>query len=276
MDGVADAEVTTVRGFRALSGLGRSPGVHLSSSRRWGQWVRGACRSCTFFLLTVCTLADSARCFSGHMANDNPVHSFFVVTVDTWAGVVLCGAGGYYAFEVNTFSHTQYFHFCRSARKESDPADFFQTLALLHRTIFYLFLLYVNFTVQSSTLYVVDLSPPIRQGLGSLALLQRKKNATPFLHFRDAGQDDVDTEPERRKHSSLTTLWRKKNLSSSTLEICAHPDPEQSHSKYNLLSKGAARSFATVPHNPCLRDIAFPSAIDCTGKHYCESGWVFL
>ena len=171
---------------------------------------------------------------------------------------------------------TQYFHFCRSARKESDPADFFQTLALLHRTIFYLFLLYVNFTVQSSTLYVVDLSPPIRQGLGSLALLQKKKNATPFLHFRDAGQDDVDTEPERRKHSSLTTLWRKKKLSSSTLEICAHPDPEQSHSKYNLLSKGAARSFATVPHNPCLRDIAFPSAIDCTGKHYCESGWVFL
>ena len=39
------------------------------------------------FLLMVCTLADSARCFSGHMANDNPVHSFFVVTVDTWAGV---------------------------------------------------------------------------------------------------------------------------------------------------------------------------------------------
>ena len=49
MDGVADAEVTTVRGFRALSGLGRSPGVDLSNSRRWGQWVRGACRSCTFF-----------------------------------------------------------------------------------------------------------------------------------------------------------------------------------------------------------------------------------
>ena len=40
------------------------------------------------------------------MANDNPVYSFFVVTVDTWAGVVLCGAGGYYAFEVNTFSHS--------------------------------------------------------------------------------------------------------------------------------------------------------------------------
>ena len=59
-------------------------------------------------------------------------------------------------------------------RKGSDPADFFQTLALLHRTFFYLFLLYVNFTVQSSTLYVVDLSPPIRQGLGSLALLQKK------------------------------------------------------------------------------------------------------
>ena len=57
------------------------------------------------FLLMVCTLADSARCFSGHMANDNPVHSNFVVTVDTWAGVVPCGAGGYYAFEVNTFSH---------------------------------------------------------------------------------------------------------------------------------------------------------------------------
>ena len=57
------------------------------------------------FLLMVCTLADSARCFSGHMANDNPVQSFFVVTVDTWAGVVPCGAGGYYAFEVNTFSH---------------------------------------------------------------------------------------------------------------------------------------------------------------------------
>jgi len=74
---------------------------------------------------------------------------------------------------------TQYFHFCRSARKESDPADFFQTLALLHRTIFYLFLLYVNFTVQSSTLYVVDLSPPIRQGLGSLALLQKKKTRLP-------------------------------------------------------------------------------------------------
>ena len=36
VDGVEDAEVTTVRGFRALSGLGRSPGVHLSSSRRWG------------------------------------------------------------------------------------------------------------------------------------------------------------------------------------------------------------------------------------------------
>lgn len=74
---------------------------------------------------------------------------------------------------------TQYFHFCRSARKESDPADFFRTLALLHRTIFYLFLLYVNFTVQSSTLYVVDLSPPIRQGLGSLALLQKKKTRLP-------------------------------------------------------------------------------------------------
>ena len=39
------------------------------------------------------------------MANDNPVHSNFVVTVDTWAGVVPCGAGGYYAFEVNTFAH---------------------------------------------------------------------------------------------------------------------------------------------------------------------------
>ena len=50
MDGVADAEVTTVRGFRALSGFKRSPGVDLSSSRRWGQWVRGACRSCTFFV----------------------------------------------------------------------------------------------------------------------------------------------------------------------------------------------------------------------------------
>ena len=143
MDGVADAEVTTVRGFRALSGLGRSPGVHLSSSRRWGQWVRGACRSCTFCLLTVCTLADSARCFSGHMANDNPVQSFFVVTVDTWAGVVLCSAGGYYAFEVNIFSHSIFIIiiFCcyRMTRKGSDPADFFQTLALLHRTFFYLF-----------------------------------------------------------------------------------------------------------------------------------------
>ena len=60
-------------------------------------------------------------------------------------------------------------------RKGSDPADFFQTLALLHRTLLYLFLLYVNFTVQSSTLYVVALFPPIRQGLGSLALLQKKK-----------------------------------------------------------------------------------------------------
>ena len=53
MDGVADAEVTTVRGFRALSGLGRSPGVYLSSSRRWGQWVRGACRSCTRYIFFV-------------------------------------------------------------------------------------------------------------------------------------------------------------------------------------------------------------------------------
>ena len=89
-------------------------------------------------MLMVCTLADSARCFSGHMANDNPVHSFFVVTVDTWAGVVLCGAGGYYAFEVNTFSHS----------KGSDPADFFQTLALLHRTFFIYF--YYTLTLQSS------------------------------------------------------------------------------------------------------------------------------
>ena len=187
---------------------------------------------------------------------------------------VLCGAGGYYAFEVNTFSHS-IFIFAEVLGKSLTRPIFFKRL---HSFIapFYLCLLYVNFTVQSSTLYVVDLSPPICQGLGSLALLQKKKNATPFLHFRDAGQDDVDTEPERRKHSSLTTLWRIFFLSSSTLEICAHPDPEQSHSKYNLLSKGAARSFATVPHNPCLRDIAFPSAIDCTGKHYCESGWVFL
>ena len=45
------------------------------------------------------------------MANDNPVHSFFVVTVDTWAGVVLCGAGGYYGFEVNTFSHSIFIYF---------------------------------------------------------------------------------------------------------------------------------------------------------------------
>lgn len=163
-------------------------------------------------MLMVCTLADSARCFSGHMANDNPVHSFFVVTVDTWAGVCCAVPADNTHFRGQYFFTQQYFHFCRSARKESDPADFFQTLALLHRTIFYLFLLYVNFTVQSSTLYVVDLSPPIRQGLGSLALLQKKKNATPFLHFRDAGQDDVDTEPERRKHSSLTTLWRKKKI----------------------------------------------------------------
>ena len=96
------------------------------------------------------------------MANDNPVHSFFVVTVDTWAGVVLCGAGGYYAFEVNTFSHS----------KGSDPADFFQTLALLHRTFFIYFYYTLTLQTQSSTLYVVDLSPPIRQGLGSLALLK--------------------------------------------------------------------------------------------------------
>lgn len=43
---------------------------------------------------------------------------------------------------------TQYFHFCRSARKESDPADFFQTLALLHRTFFIYF--YYTLTLQSS------------------------------------------------------------------------------------------------------------------------------
>ena len=176
------------------------------------------------------------------------------------------------------YFHTSIFIFAEVPGKSLTRPIFFKRLHSFIAPIFIYFYyqVYVNFTVQSSTLYVVDLSPPIRQGLGSLALLQKKKNATPFLHFRDAGQDDVDTEPERRKHSSLTTLWRKKNFSSSTLEICAHPDPEQSHSKYNLLSKGAARSFATVPHNPCLRDIAFPSAIDCTGKHYCESGWVFL
>ena len=50
MDGVADAEVTTVRGFRALSGLGRSPGVDLSSSPRWGQWVRGVQELYIFFV----------------------------------------------------------------------------------------------------------------------------------------------------------------------------------------------------------------------------------
>ena len=149
----------------------------------------------------VCTLADSARCFSGHMANDNPVHSFFVVTVDTWAGVVLCGAGGYYAFEVNTFSHS----------KGSDPADFFQTLALLHRTFFIYF--YYTLTLQSSPPRSMWLTypHPFARVWAPWHFCKKNKNATPFLHFRDAGQDDVDTEPERRKHSSLTTLWRKKN-----------------------------------------------------------------
>ena len=146
---------------------------------------------------------------------------------------VLCGAGGYYAFEVNTSSHS-IFIFAEVPGKSLTRPIFFKRLHsfIAPFFIYFYYQVYVNFTVQSSTLYVVDLSPPIRQGLGSLALLQKNKNATPFLHFRDAGQDDVDTEPERRKHSSLTNLWRKKKLSSSTLEICAHPDPEQSHSKY--------------------------------------------
>ena len=123
VDGVADAEVTTVRGFRALSGLGRSPGVHLSGSRRWGQWVRGACRSCTFFLLTVCTLADSARCFSGHMANDNPVHSFFVVTVDTWAGVC-CAVPADITHSRSILFHTV-FSFLQKCQERVGPGRFF-------------------------------------------------------------------------------------------------------------------------------------------------------
>ena len=187
---------------------------------------------------------------------------------------VLCGAGGYYAFEVNTFSHS-IFIFAEVPGKSLTRPIYFKRLHTFIAPFFIYF--YYTLTLQSSPpRYMWLLIPTHSPGSGLPGTSAKKKNATPFLHFRDAGQDDVDTEPERRKHSSLTTLWRKKKLSSSTLEICAHPDPEQSHSKYNLLSKGAARSFATVPHSPCLRDIAFPSAIDCTGKHYCESGWVFL
>ena len=188
---------------------------------------------------------------------------------------VLCGAGGYYAFEVNTFSHS-IFIFAEVPGKSLTRPIFFKRLHSFIAPFFIYF--YYTLTLQSSPPRYTWLTypHPFARVWAPWHFCKKNKNATPFLHFRDAGQDDVDTEPERRKHSSLTTLWRKKNLSSSTLEICAHPDPEQSHSKYNLLSKGAARSFATVPHNPCLRDIAFPSAIDCTGKHYCESGWVFL
>ena len=90
---------------------------------------------------------------------------------------VLCGAGGYYAFEVNTFSHS-IFIFAEVLGKSLTRPIFFKRL---HSFIapFYLCLLYVNFTVQSSTLYVVDLSPPIRQGLGSLVLQQQKKTRLP-------------------------------------------------------------------------------------------------
>jgi len=99
------------------------------------------------FLLMVCTLADSARCFSGHMANDNPVHSFFVVTVDTWAGVVLCGAGGYYAFEVNTFSHS-IFIFAEVPGKSLTRPIFFKRLHSFIAPFFIYF--YYTLTLQSS------------------------------------------------------------------------------------------------------------------------------
>ena len=189
---------------------------------------------------------------------------------------VLCGAGGYYAFEVNTF-FTQYFHFCRSARKESDPADFFQTLALLHRTFFIYF--YYTLTLQSSPpryMWLTCPHPFARVWAPWHFCKKKNRDSLPPLQ-RCWTRRRLIPNPNAENTARSQLYGEKKKLSSSTLEICAHPDPEQSHSKYNLLSKGAARSFATaVQHNPCLRDIAFPSAIDCTGKHYCESGWVFL
>ena len=148
-----------------------------------GQWVRGACRSCTFFLLTVCTLADSARCFSGHMANDNPVHSFFVVTVDTWAGVC-CAVPADITHSRSILSHS-IFIFAEVPGKSLTRPIFFKRLHsfIAPFFIYFYYQVYVNFTVQSSALYVVDLSPPIRQGLGSLALLQenKKRDSLPPL-----------------------------------------------------------------------------------------------
>ena len=126
---------------------------------------------------------------------------------------------------------TRYFHFVffccyRMTRNGSDPADFFQTLALLHRTFFYLFLLYVNFTVQSSTLYVVDSSPPIRQGLGSLALLRKEKYATPSSTSGMLDKMTLIPNPSAENTARSQLYGEKKKLTSSTLEICAHPDPE--------------------------------------------------
>ena len=127
---------------------GRSPGVHLSSSRRWGQWVRGACRSCTFFLLTVCTLADSARCFSGHMANDNPVHSFFVVTVDTWAGVC-CAVPADITHSRSILFHTHsIFIFAEVPGKSLTRPIYFKRLHTFIAPFFIYF--YYTLTLQSS------------------------------------------------------------------------------------------------------------------------------
>ena len=154
---------------------------------------------------------------------------------------VLCGAGGYYAFEVNTFSHS-IFIFAEVPGKSRTRPIFFKRLHSFIAPFFIYF--YYTLTLQSSPPRYMWLTcpHPFARVWAPWHFCKKNKNATPFLHFRDAGQDDVDTEPERRKHSSLTTLWRKKIVFQYARDLCP-PRPGTITQQIQPAEQGGCEEF---------------------------------
>jgi len=154
---------------------------------------------------------------------------------------VLCGAGGYYAFEVNTFSHS-IFIFAEVPGKSLTRPIFFKRLHSFIAPFFIYF--YYTLTLQSSPPRYMWLTYPHPFArVWAPWHFCKKKNATPFLHFRDAGQDDVDTEPERRKHSSLTTLWRKKKIDFQYARDLCPPRPGTITQQIQPAEQGGCEEF---------------------------------
>ena len=121
---------------------------------------------------------------------------------------VLCGAGGYYAFEVNTFSHS-IFIFAEVLGKSLTRPIFFKRLHSFIAPFFIYF--YYTLTLQSSPPRYMWLTypHPFARVWAPWHFCKKNKNATPFLHFRDAGQDDVDTNPNA-ENTARSQLYGEK------------------------------------------------------------------